>query len=523
MRYLKILAVLCIFVCANKMIAQSYLNIVKDFDTLQNFGGVVKFYNNSFYISSGSILKKGYIQLPDTRNDIHNFNSAFSLLRTQIKPNFRYYQSYINPFSILFNSIYHTLAYDSLSIVNNLFHYISGGYMYKLKLSGDSIIGKQITDSVNRTLFYGNIILKNKTIVQIGDKEFRPVSNYKSHDLYLLLTDTNLTILDTAQYGVGLNLYKYNVFTPTFDSGFLAGGYYQIGIQDTNDVIYTYPRFFLQKYDSALTLLWTKAWSDTIIDLWGDKHTNNTILGICELTNHNIFITGTSGNSLSTKGYEYFAILNQYGIIIKQKNHSNAMLFNTDIKNYEPRQKGNGNIVTFGNSSTNAINYVPTIKEIDQDLNIVDAHNYYCPRENAKCFFNSWDATPDGGYVLLGDIYYNGNVNDVNDIWLLKLDSNMCVNTLCGPTAIEEESNTENKFGIFNVYPNPTHDNFRIDFDGKIEKIIISNTLGKEIINLNNYVKNNLIDVHHLSNGVYFIRVYLEDSSVIYKRLIVTQ
>jgi hypothetical protein len=55
-----------------------------------------------------------------------------------------------------------------------------------------------------------------------------------------------------------------------------------------------------------------------------------------------------------------------------------------------------------------------------------------------------------------------------------------------------------------NIYPNPTSGKLHIDSQGKINKISISNILGKQVFFTENFSANT-IDLSLLDNGVYFI------------------
>jgi hypothetical protein len=67
----------------------------------------------------------------------------------------------------------------------------------------------------------------------------------------------------------------------------------------------------------------------------------------------------------------------------------------------------------------------------------------------------------------------------------------------------------ENK-NLFNIYPNPAHQNLFIDSNSTINQIIIKSIDGKTIKVLNNITKN--IDISYLPNGIYLIDIRNDDA-----------
>ena len=84
-------------------------------------------------------------------------------------------------------------------------------------------------------------------------------------------------------------------------------------------------------------------------------------------------------------------------------------------------------------------------------------------------------------------------------------------------------SNTQNTFfeQDLKIYPNPASSFLTIAYEGilKMDKVFIKTVAGKEIFAINNLNKNTeSIDVQHLTEGVYFLEIHLENGSFYTKK-----
>ncbi|WP_235869151.1 family 16 glycosylhydrolase [Polaribacter aquimarinus] len=78
------------------------------------------------------------------------------------------------------------------------------------------------------------------------------------------------------------------------------------------------------------------------------------------------------------------------------------------------------------------------------------------------------------------------------------------------------DENFSNKFSLF---PNPANTSFRIKSTEKIEKIELFNNIGQKTFS-KNYTPNQTIDVENLSKGMYFIKIFSRNKTIL-KKLIV--
>ncbi len=60
----------------------------------------------------------------------------------------------------------------------------------------------------------------------------------------------------------------------------------------------------------------------------------------------------------------------------------------------------------------------------------------------------------------------------------------------------------------FNLFPNPAKNNFRLKTDAKTFEVEIFNLASKQVLKVRNQKE---IDISHLSNGIYFVRLYAND------------
>jgi hypothetical protein len=63
------------------------------------------------------------------------------------------------------------------------------------------------------------------------------------------------------------------------------------------------------------------------------------------------------------------------------------------------------------------------------------------------------------------------------------------------------------------IYPNPTTGDLFISSNIKINNISVYNIIGKEVIS-DAKTNNNLLDISQLSNGVYFIKISVNNTTV---------
>ena len=88
--------------------------------------------------------------------------------------------------------------------------------------------------------------------------------------------------------------------------------------------------------------------------------------------------------------------------------------------------------------------------------------------------------TPTAGICALDDIFIgDASANDINDL--------------------------DDKVIDLLIYPNPTSSEISVNVDA--ERVLIVNSIGQEVMNVENYTKGSAIDISNLKTGVYFVKV----------------
>lgn len=82
----------------------------------------------------------------------------------------------------------------------------------------------------------------------------------------------------------------------------------------------------------------------------------------------------------------------------------------------------------------------------------------------------------------------------------------------CVTTGID---NTVEINNLIKIYPNPTNGIFEIESKNDIKRMTITNTIGKIVFETS--VITNSIDISHLTNGIYFIRLEIDNQSTVKK------
>ena len=150
----------------------------------------------------------------------------------------------------------------------------------------------------------------------------------------------------------------------------------------------------------------------------------------------------------------------------------------------------------------------------------------YFSTENAQNYLRAITPTSDGGFVGAGFIMPGTGDTGTQDMWVFKLDSCGCLESLCdsvcaGVTGI---NNLKLEKGDFKIYPNPATNGFNIQLSS-IESntsIVLYNQLGIKTKEVTTTEEITIVDVSNLSTGIYFVQV-TNGVSVIGSRKIVIQ
>ena len=260
--------------------------------------------------------------------------------------------------------------------------------------------------------------------------------------------------------------------------------------------------------DATSNLEWSYYFGGTNAD-YGRSVQQTTDGGyiVCGATQSN------NGDVTNNYGLDDFWVLklDSMGILQWQQTYGGTQIdFANDIK-----QTVDGGYIVVGqtNSDDNDVNGNPGTNIYDYwviKLNSIGELQWQnCLGGSSNDFGNSIQQTLDDGFIIAGRALSNNNdVSENNgnyDFWVVKLESE----TLSLNNLINDN---------IRLYPNPTSNYFTIQSKLNINKIQISDQLGKVINEINSEM--DYIDVSHYSNGVYFLKIDTEKGSFSKKLII---
>jgi hypothetical protein len=126
-------------------------------------------------------------------------------------------------------------------------------------------------------------------------------------------------------------------------------------------------------------------------------------------------------------------------------------------------------------------------------------------------------------YVNIGNFFDDSNINYsvlnsvASDSYYYIDDIRISTDSILG-LALKLNEKTYQETGI-KVYPNPTTDKILIKSLHQIQKIFLFDEVGKEIIGIERV---ETLDLSHLQNGFYFLKIEYNNSQTVYKKVIKT-
>jgi hypothetical protein len=178
-------------------------------------------------------------------------------------------------------------------------------------------------------------------------------------------------------------------------------------------------------------------------------------------------------------------------------------------------QTGNLVTVTFNNpfSYNGTDNLVITVDANEPNSNEISVLYYQTAASNSvvSLMFRT-DSTFQNPVPLNPPLKFTGTVDPTST----QAKFTRPIITIEGLTTLGLNNNlTENKLYI---YPNPVGDNLFIDTSDKINQITLYDSIGK-LVEIIKYL-NSSIPTDKLTNGVYFLKIEMEDDKILYKKFI---
>jgi hypothetical protein len=149
------------------------------------------------------------------------------------------------------------------------------------------------------------------------------------------------------------------------------------------------------------------------------------------------------------------------------------------------------------NTNNNTCNDLSYSNAFDSDVLDMDENYMSYARD-------TWMFSEGQVEVMLATLNASTNQSGRRDLW-----QNSTVTVNCSGSVDINEYQSNN----LHIYPNPTTGDLFISSNIKINNISVYNIIGKEVIS-DAKTNNNLLDISQLSNGVYFIKISVNNTTV---------
>ena len=82
-------------------------------------------------------------------------------------------------------------------------------------------------------------------------------------------------------------------------------------------------------------------------------------------------------------------------------------------------------------------------------------------------------------------------------------------------------STKDNTLNQFNLYPNPNNGQLNINYQGTINKVQVFDITGKQVMESGAFTNHTLLNVSHLNQGIYLVRLIDQNNNVAVKKLVI--
>ena len=351
------------------------------------------------------------------------------------------------------------------------------GLFYKFDNSGDTIFTKAFT-SDSDTIFVGRICT---TTNDVGFALLGNISgNEANKDIILIKTDSNGNELWRNQYGSDSSDWAKSLIQ-TSDNGYAIGSWRRIahiGYEETPDPI-------VYKIDSLGNYEWSLNLGGPLLD---DKPM------LCNSQDSCIVVLTAYADSMFNPEYASTRInlikIDLSGSIIWNKKYGSS------TSNYVSNIKllDNGDFMACGyiyNSPSPYLQAGWLFRFNSDGDSLWNREYFYYPDDPVYGINYLYDVsqTEDNGFVAVGQAYTLDPPNNVQKMWVLKVDSVGCEIENCW-VGIEEDEETggqgeEEKMGGMEIWPNPAREilNFKFSIlnSGKDYYLSVYDIFGREV------------------------------------------
>ncbi|MEZ4884065.1 MAG: T9SS type A sorting domain-containing protein [Chitinophagales bacterium] len=395
-------------------------------------------------------------------------------------------------------------------------------YLMKISSEGDSLWLKHYGEFIDEDLISAYTGTPDGHLLLLG--EIGKFGQNDSWDICLTKLDQEGNPIWQKRYG-GEGLEDGSDIAIDNDGGYLIGGASRSFSEDGT------PRAYLIKTDTAGNELWNKVYE------YCDASSTRTYIET--LPNHSGYLKSCAIDTVYASGRNNtIAAIHRLDLDFK-----NVWTYYIEpeeihyIKGGRPFPMKDGSIWIVGADETpieegGETSYTGWIAKLSAEGELLWERQYFPENKGLLPRLTDLVETHDGGVALTGLYSYRENGITRNDIWLLKLDQDGCIESGCdddylilGDTVVGIED-VENGEVVFEVYPNPNSGqaNFHIQKD-----LLLKGNTQVQILDINgrllqeyNCPKNNKvlsINTQSLENGLYICTLISKGQIIAYTKM----
>lgn len=366
---------------------------------------------------------------------------------------------------------------------------------------GDTLWTKQFLDSSKHVVARTLIETRDSGLFLIGDETISTTN----HNPLIIQVDKNGNEMSRRSNQHSGNTALFSVVKHP-NGKYYGGGY--SGSRLNSDA-------FVTEMDSNMKPIWSKYYLSGI-----GSAAKLKVLSDGNLAFGTDTLISRHSSTLFTSRKQFFKI-DTNGNVLWRKLHDEIGEGNTYRQFLENK---NGDILALGRREPQeGIHY--TLTKLSSEGDTIWMHQY--AYEDIEGINYLWDmvATDDGGVLMVGDVTPDGS--RYQDVWLVKVDSNGCINNDCTKTLVYglDVSVKEAKaLGQIGIYPNPSNGNVQLNgLEPNNEyQVSITNIQGQVVFSTKYHV-NASLDVSGLMKGVYHISVDLDNKIIANEKLIISE